>query len=90
MIHTKNMRIKELEQVVRQLIAHNNLFLKSRISNNVRLRLLTKNAETVLGDDNGSIQRADADLHGKKEETQGETQGGIAGSRSTVQRDGYT
>ena len=89
MIYTQNMRIKELEQVVRQLIAHNNLFLKSRISNNVRLRLLTKNAETILGNDYGSIQiqGADADLHGKRKETQGETQGGIAGSSSTVQRD---
>ena len=56
MICDKNKRIRELEQALRQLVAHGNLFLKTYVSNRERLRFLLEQAKKALGggDDAGS------------------------------------
>lgn len=54
MMCDKNKRITKLEQALREMIAHNRLYLKTHIQNRLRLKLLTKQAEKLLGgnDDN--------------------------------------
>lgn len=67
-------RIKELEQVVRQLVAHNNLILEPHVVDRLRLRMLTENAEEVLRDDRtpkadgGRSSGTDGNLHGKEKQ----------------------
>lgn len=59
MMCDKNKRIKDLEQAVRQLVAHNNEYLKTRIQNRLQLRTLTQNASRLLPEEryNAEIQK---------------------------------
>ena len=62
MICDKNKQIKELKQVLRQLVAHGNLFLETHISKRDELKILLAQAEEALGgDDIGN----DSDSNGK-------------------------
>jgi len=62
MMCDKNNRINELKQALRQLVAHNNLFLKTHVSNRERLKMLIAQAERALGGDDA---RSNSDSDGK-------------------------
>jgi hypothetical protein len=65
MMCDKNQRIDKLEQVLREMVAHNRRYLKTHVQNRLRLTMLTKQAEKLLGG-NDEVRNTEPCRHSAK------------------------